>query len=75
MGSNLSGLLQLAQNIKNKIVLLRDIGGGGGIIKLSNTILLHAGLNKEFFYYVEKYAQRIHVILPVKDFMMETTNT
>ena len=39
----------------------------GTVAKLANTLLLHARLNRKFFYYAAKYAQYIHNILPVKD--------
>ena len=37
------------------------------ITKMANTMLLHARLNKKFFYYAAKYAQRVHDVIPVKD--------
>ena len=39
----------------------------GTIAKLANTLLLHARLNRKFFYYAVKYAQYIHDIIPVRD--------
>ena len=40
----------------------------GNIIRLANTLLLHARLNRKFFYYAVKYAQYIFDVIPVKDF-------
>ena len=38
------------------------------ITKWQNTMLLHARLNKKFFHYAFKYAQRVHdYVIPVKD--------
>ena len=37
------------------------------ITKMAHTMLLHGRLNKKFFYYAVKYAQRIHDVIPVKD--------
>ena len=34
---------------------------------MANTMLLHARLNKKFFFYAVKYAQRVHDVIPVKD--------
>ncbi len=34
---------------------------------MANTMLLHASLDKNFFYYAVEYAQRIHDVIPVKD--------
>ena len=34
---------------------------------MANTILLYARLNKKFFFYAAKYAQRVHDVIPVKD--------
>ena len=39
----------------------------GTITKMANTMLLHARLNKKFFFYAVKYAQRVHDVIPVKD--------
>ena len=39
----------------------------GTITKMANTMLLHARLNKKFFFYAVRYAQRIHDVIPVKD--------
>ena len=39
----------------------------GTIVRLANTLLLHARLNRKFFYYTVKYAQYIHDVIPVKD--------
>ena len=39
----------------------------GTIVRLANTLLLHARLNRKFFYYAVKYAQYIHDVIPVKD--------
>ena len=41
----------------------------GAIVKLSNTFLLHARLNRRFSYYAAKYAQYIHDIIPVRDLL------
>ena len=43
----------------------------GTIAKLANTLLLHARLNRRFFYYAAKYAQYIHGIIPVQDLLDE----
>ena len=43
----------------------------GTIAKLANTLLLHARLNRKFFYYAAKYAQYIHDIIPVRDLLDE----
>ena len=34
---------------------------------MANTMLLHARMNKKFFFYAVKYAQRIHDVIPIKD--------
>ena len=34
---------------------------------MANTMLLHARLNKKFFYYAAKYAEKVHDVIPVKD--------
>ena len=39
----------------------------GTIMKIANTMILHARLSKKFFYYAVKYAQLIHDVIPVKD--------
>ena len=39
------------------------------IAKLANTLLLHARLNRKFFYYAAKYAQYIHDVIPVRDLL------
>ena len=39
----------------------------GTIMKLANTMLLHAQVSRKFFYYAAKYAQFIHDVIPVKD--------
>gem|GEM_PF-2876143 len=39
----------------------------GTIAKLANTLLLHARLNRKFFYYAVKYAQYIHDVIPVRN--------
>ena len=39
----------------------------GKILKIGNTMILHARLRKKFFYYVIKYAQFIHGVVPVRD--------
>ena len=39
----------------------------GTVAKLTNTILLHARLNRKIFYYAVKYTQYIHDILPVRE--------
>ena len=41
----------------------------GTIVKLANALLLHARLNRKFFYYAAKYAQYIHDIIPVKNLL------
>ena len=43
----------------------------GTIAKLANTLLLHARLNRKFFYYAVKYAQYIHDVIPVRDLLDE----
>ena len=43
----------------------------GIIAKLANTLLLHARLNRKFFYYAAKYAQYIHDVIPVRDLLDE----
>ena len=39
----------------------------GTILKLANTLLIHARLNRKFIFYAVKYAQYIHDVIPVKD--------
>ena len=39
----------------------------GTIVRLANPLLLHARLNRKFFYYGVKYAHYIHDVIPVKD--------
>ena len=39
----------------------------GTVLKIANTMLLHARLSKKFFYYAAKYAQRVHDVIPVKE--------
>ena len=39
----------------------------GTILKLANTLLIHARLNWNFIFYAVKYAQYIHDVMPVKD--------
>ena len=39
----------------------------GTICKLSNTMILHARLNRKYFYYAVYYAQFIHDVTPVGD--------
>ena len=39
----------------------------GTIMKLANTMLIHARLSKKFLYYTVKYAQYIHDVIPVED--------
>ena len=39
----------------------------GAILKLANTLLIHARLNRKFIFYAVKYAQYIHDVIPVKD--------
>ena len=36
------------------------------IVRMTNTMLLHAGLSKNFFYYTVKYAQRVYGVIPVR---------
>ena len=36
-------------------------------MKLANTLLIHARLNRKFIFYAVKYAQYIHYVIPVKD--------
>ena len=43
----------------------------GTILKLANTMIIHARLSKKFFYYAVKYAQFIHDVIPVKDLLDE----
>ena len=44
----------------------------GTICKLANTMILHARLNRKFFYYAVLYAQFIHDVIPVKDLKDDT---
>ena len=37
----------------------------GTIVKMTNTMILHARLSKRFFYYAAKYSQRVHDVIPV----------
>ena len=39
----------------------------GTICKLANTMMIHARLNRKFFYYAVLYAQFIHDVIPIKD--------
>ena len=39
----------------------------GTILKLANTLLIHARLNRKFIFYAVKYAQYIHDVIPVKE--------
>ena len=39
----------------------------GTVVRLANTLLLHARLNRKFFYYVVKYIQYLHDVITVKD--------
>ena len=39
----------------------------GTILKMANTMIIHTRLSKKFFYYVVKYAQYIHDVIPIKD--------
>ncbi len=39
----------------------------GTIAKLADTLLLHAHLNRKFFYYAVKYAQYIHDVIPIRN--------
>ena len=39
----------------------------GNVLKMANTMILHARLSKNFFYYTAKYAQRVHDVIPVKE--------
>ena len=39
----------------------------GNYCKISKYLLLHARLNRKFFYYAVKYAQYIHGVIPVKN--------
>jgi len=39
----------------------------GTILKMANTMIIHARLSKKFFYYAIKYAQYMHDVIPVKD--------
>ena len=43
----------------------------GTVVKLANVLLLHARLNRKFFYYAVKYAQYIHDVIPVKNLLDE----
>ena len=36
---------------------------------MANALLLHARLDRKFFYYATKYAQYIHNIIPVKSLL------
>ena len=71
MESILSILLQLSQNIKNKVLWLKDIGGYYEISKGND--VEYSRLNKKFFYYVAKYAQMIYGTVPVKDLCDENS--
>ena len=44
----------------------------GTILKMANTMIIHARLSKKFFYYAVKYAQYIHDVIPVRDLNDET---
>ena len=39
----------------------------GTIVKMANTLLIHARLSTKFLYYAIKYAQYIHDVIPVKE--------
>ena len=49
----------------------------GEIFKLANILLIHARLSTKFFYFVAKYAEKIHDIMPIRnlinDYGMPTT--